>query len=261
MNDAMRLLEGKKIVIVGGGGLLGASICKALVAYGAIITIADVSVERSSKVAEEINSEFGSRPSVCEMSIIDEKSVLQAISASDEAMNGIDGLINTAYPRNKNYGRKFEDVTYADFCENTNLHLGGYFLVSQKILEYFKGRGGGSLLNISSIYGVIAPRFDVYEGTPMTMPVEYAAIKAGLIHLTKYMAKYYAGNRIRVNSLSLGGLLDNQPKDFVDKYRAYSLDKGMLDPKDIIGSIGFLLSDLAEYVNGQNLIVDDGWTL
>ena len=94
------------------------------------------------------------------------------------------------YPRNSRYGRRMEEVEYADFCDNLGMHLGGYFLVMQRFAAYFKREGGGNMINVSSIYGVVAPRFEVYEGTPMTMPVEYAAIKSGLLHLTRYFAQY-----------------------------------------------------------------------
>ena len=93
------------------------------------------------------------------------------------------------------------------------------------------------------------------------MPVEYAAIKSGLIHLTKYMAKYFKGKNIRVNTISLGGIEDKQPESFLRAYKEFCLNKGMLNAKDISGTVLFLLSDLSEYVNGQNIVVDDGFTL
>jgi NAD(P)-dependent dehydrogenase (short-subunit alcohol dehydrogenase family) len=261
MSNIEGILAGKRIVVVGGAGLLGSRLCSAIVAAGATCAIADVSRERAEKVAQSIVDVYGRKPAVLEVSITDKTSVDIMIDAAAKALGGIDGLVNTAYPRNGNYGRKFEDVAFEDFCENVNLHLGGYFLVSQRILEHFKRNGGGSLLNMSSIYGVIPPRFEVYQGTPMTMPVEYAAIKAAIVHLTKYMAKYYAGSEIRVNAVSLGGLLDAQPQAFLDEYRRFCLDKGMLEPSDVTGTVVFLLSDLGRYINGQNLIVDDGFTL
>jgi NAD(P)-dependent dehydrogenase (short-subunit alcohol dehydrogenase family) len=95
----------------------------------------------------------------------------------------------------------------------------------------------------------------------MSNSVEYSAIKAGVIHLTKYIAKYVKGNNIRVNSLSLGGILDNQPQSFLDNYKKYCLNKGMLLPDDVAGTLIFLISDASEFVNGQNIIVDDGFTL
>jgi enoyl-[acyl-carrier-protein] reductase (NADH) len=114
---------------------------------------------------------------------------------------------------------------------------------------------------MSSIYGVVTPRFEIYNDTTMTTPVEYVAIKSGLIHLTKYMAKYFEGKKIRVNSISLGGLKDGQPEDFLKAYNSFCLNKGMLNSKDISGTLLYLLSDLSEYVNGQNIIVDDGFSL
>ena len=255
------ILSGKRIVVVGGAGLLGSRLCEAIVEAGATCAIADVSLERAEIAAQTIKEKLGRKPAVIEVSIIEQDSVDAMIKKAVESIGSVDGLVNSAYPRNRNYGRVFEKVEYSDFCENVNLHLGGYFLVSQRILEYFKKMGGGSLLNISSIYGVIAPRFEIYEKTKMTMPVEYAAIKSALIHLTKYMAKYYSGCKIQVNCLSVGGLADSQPESFLAAYRKSALNKGMLEPSDVAGCAVFLLSSMAKYVNGQNFIVDDGWTL
>lgn len=254
-------LSGKRVIVVGGAGLLGSKICDELVKSGATCVIADASEERAVYTASEIKKKYNVKPLTKVVSIVDILSIDKMIKECSDEFGGIDSLVNSAYPRNKQYGRKFEDVTFNDFCENTNMHLGGYFLVSQRILEYFKLNEGGNLLNMSSIYGVVPPKFNVYNNTPMTMPVEYAAIKSAIIHLTKYMARYYAGNNIRVNTLSLGGLLDAQPESFLNAYRDYCLDKGMLNTDDIVGTVAFLLSDAARYINGQNIVVDDGFTL
>jgi NAD(P)-dependent dehydrogenase (short-subunit alcohol dehydrogenase family) len=141
------------------------------------------------------------------------------------------------------------------------VHLGGYFLMSQQFGSYFKNQGHGNIINMASIYGVIAPRFEIYDDTSMTMPVEYAAIKSSIIHLTKYLAKHYKGCNVRVNCISPGGILDKQPEPFLAKYGEYALSKGMLDPNDISGTLLYLLSDLSSFVNGQNIVVDDGWSL
>ena len=107
----------------------------------------------------------------------------------------------------------------------------------------------------------MVPKFEIYNRTNMTMPVEYAAIKSGLIHLTKYMAQYFKADQIRVNAISPGGILDNQPQSFLNEYKKHCAMKGMLDPSDIVGALIFLLSDHSKYVNGQNIIVDDGFSL
>jgi NAD(P)-dependent dehydrogenase (short-subunit alcohol dehydrogenase family) len=173
----------------------------------------------------------------------------------------MDAVVNSAYPRNRNYGRKLEDVTYEDFCENVGLHLGGYFLVMQQFGLFFKKQGDGNIVNIASIYGTMAPRFDMYKGTSMTMPVEYAAIKAAVVHLTRYFAQYFKVDGIRVNCISPGGIIDNQDEKFLREYNSRCGDKGMLDPQDISGSVLFLLSDASQYITGQNLIVDDGFSI
>jgi NAD(P)-dependent dehydrogenase (short-subunit alcohol dehydrogenase family) len=188
-------------------------------------------------------------------------SILRAIKKIEKKFNKIDALVNNAYPKNKNFGRKFENVEYGDFCENINLHLGGYFLCCQQFAEYFKKQGNGNIVNMSSIYGVIPPRFEIYKGTNITTPVEYAVLKAGVIHLTKYLAKYYKGTRLRFNSISPGGILNNQPEKFLKAYKSLSLSKGMLDRSDISGTLIFLLSDASKYINGQNITIDDGFTL
>ena len=120
---------------------------------------------------------------------------------------------------------------------------------------------GENIVNISSIYGVIAPKFEVYQNTSMTMPVEYAAIKSGLIHLTKYMAKYFKGMNIKVNTLSPGGTLNNQDQRFIEQYNKVCLNQGMLEQSELKGTLIYLLSDMSKYVNGQNIVVDDGFCL
>ena len=116
-------------------------------------------------------------------------------------------------------------------------------------------------MTISSIYGVNAPRFEIYENTPMTMPVEYAAIKSAVLQLNRYLASYISDSRFRVNSVSPGGILDQQPGSFLEAYKKQTLGAGMLKPEDITGSIMFLLSDASRYINGQNIVVDDGFSL
>jgi NAD(P)-dependent dehydrogenase (short-subunit alcohol dehydrogenase family) len=252
------LLNDKIIVITGGAGLLGSDFCKMVVENGGVAIMAEFNAKLASEVKNKIDSD---RLFVEEIDITSKDSIQVLIDKLHSKYGRIDALVNSAYPRNNNYGKHFFDVEYSDFCENLGMNLGGYFLSSQLFSKYFYEHGKGNIVNISSIYGVLAPRFEVYDNTPMTMPVEYAAIKSGLIHLTKYMAKYFKGKKIRVNSISLGGLKDKQPNSFLDAYKVFCLNKGMLDAKDISGTLLYLLSDLSEFVNGQNIIVDDGFTL
>ena len=237
------MLENKVIVVIGANGLLGEEFVKSIRENNGTVIESDI-----------VNSE-----KTCD--ITKKEDVKNLIEYSYKKYGRIDAVVNTAYPRNKNYGRKFEEVEYKDFCENVNLHLGGYFLVSQQFAEFFKKQGYGNIINIASIYGVITPRFEIYEGTNMTMPIEYNVVKHGIISMTKYIAKYYKGYNIRANCISPGGILGNQLQEFIKKYNQYGLTKGMLDKTDINGTLIFLLSDMSKYINGQNIIVDDGWSL
>jgi NAD(P)-dependent dehydrogenase (short-subunit alcohol dehydrogenase family) len=254
-------LENRVVVITGGAGLLGQVFVRAIAARGGRPVIADINGDKAGKVATQINDELGTdRVFFVELDITSKASIQRAINDIQLSCGEIDALVNNAYPRNGNYGRKFVEVEYADFCENLSLHLGGYFLASQQFAIYFANRGRGNIISISSVYGVVAPRFEIYAGTEMTMPVEYAAIKSALIHLNDYMLKYFHGSGIRFNCLSPGGIYDHQPKSFMEKYSAYSQTKGMLDPADIAGTLVFLLSEESRYINGQNIVVDDGWS-
>lgn len=255
------MLTNQVVVITGGAGLIGRQFSSLVAEQGGIAVVADRDAAAATKVAEEIADKQAGRAEAEVLDITDKASVTKLIDTLHQRYGRIDAVINNAYPRNRNYGRKFEEVTYEDFCENLSLHLGGYFLVAQQFSAYFREQGRGNIINMASIYGIMAPRFEVYDGTFMTMPVEYAAIKSSVINLTKYMAKYLKGTGIRVNAISPGGILDSQASAFLDRYKENCLNKGMLDVEDLNGTLLYLLSDMAAYVNGQNIIVDDGFSL
>ena len=244
-----RMVEGKVVVVIGAGGLLGRDFVRGIAEQGGHPVLADI-VEPQTSDHLTIRVDINSTPSV-----------LALINTVHTRYGRIDAVVNSAYPRNAQYGRKFFEVTHEDFCENISLNLGGMFLVCQKMAEYFQQQGHGNIINIASIYGVTAPKFEIYENTAMTMPVEYAAIKSAVIHLTKYMAKYLKGSHIRVNSLSPGGILDKQPEAFLAAYKKLCTDKGMLDPAEITSALLFLIGDMSRHVNGHNLIVDDGFSV
>ena len=256
------MLKNKVVVITGGAGLIGKEFVKAVVKNSGIAIIADINEEIGLKVKEDLSKELNSADiNFVKLDITSKASLNQCIQYLDNKYQRIDALVNNAYPRNKNYGKHFFDVEYGDFCENINIHLGGYFLTSQQFIQYFIKQGGGNIVNMSSIYGVIAPKFEIYNDSKMGMPVEYAVIKSALIHLTRYMAKYCQGNNIKVNSISPGGILDGQPQLFLDKYNANCIGKGMLDKQDLGGTLLYLLSNMSQYLNGQNIVIDDGFSL
>ena len=252
------LVKDKIVVVTGGAGLLGKTFCQEIANNGGVAVVAEYDIAIAQKLCTSLQND---NIVPAQINITDKDSIIALINNISQKYGKIDALVNSAYPRNKNYGKHFFEVTYDDFCENIGMNLGGYFLTSQFFAKYFYEQGYGNIINLASIYGVIAPRFEIYDNTPMTMPVEYAAIKSGLIHLSKYMAKYFKGKNIRVNTISLGGIEDKQPEAFLKAYKEFCLNKGMLNAKDIAGTLIYLLSDLSKFVNGQNIVVDDGFKL
>jgi len=256
------MLSNQVIVITGGAGLIGQEFVKAVVEQNGIAIIADINEDVGEKVKESLSQELNTQNiDFIKLDITSKDSLQNCIDYLDNTYGKIDALVNNAYPRNKNYARHFFDVEYNDFVENIGLNLGGYFTTSQQFAKYFQTQGYGNIINISSIYGVVAPKFEIYEGTKMTTPIEYAAIKSALIHMTKYMAKYFKGMSIRVNTISPGGIFDSQPDSFLNNYKEKCTSKGMLNKTDLKGTLVYLLSDMSKYVNGQNIVVDDGFCL
>jgi NAD(P)-dependent dehydrogenase (short-subunit alcohol dehydrogenase family) len=254
------VLEEQVIVVTGGAGLLGESICHHIAREGGTPIVADLDFDRAEQVAREIQASKLIAQAVS-LDITDGAQIERVIREVQTKFGRVDAVVNNAYPQGKNYGRTLEKVKYEDFCESLSLHLGGYFLTSQKFASVFKSQGHGNIVNIASIYGLFAPRFELYEGTSMTMPVEYAAIKAGIINLTRYFAQYYLLDGVRCNALAPGGIRDNQPAEFTTKYDAMCGTKGLLDAADLMGALTFLLSDASKFMTGQVLVVDDGWSL
>ena len=250
-------LKNKVIVVTGGAGVIGQHFVRAISAKGGIPVVADINFDAAQLVAKSCIG----YAEAAHLDIVNKNSIIDLITDLLQRHGHIDALVNNAYPRNKSYGKNLEVVDYHDFCENLNMHLGGYFLVAQQFCLAFKRQGYGNIINMSSIYGSIAPRFEVYSGTSMTMPVEYAAIKSAVEHLTRYFAQYFKGAKIRVNCLSPGGILVDQPQSFLEAYKKYCGSKGMLEVDDILGGLIFLLSDESTFISGQNIIVDDGFSL
>ena len=262
------MLKDKVVVITGGAGRIGSEFVKSVVENNGIAIIADINEEFANKTIEKIShdlkekiEDFSSKILFFNLDISSKGSIQNLIETLNKRFERIDALVNNAYPKSKNYGKKFFEIEMEDFNEFSNLHLGGYFNISQQFIKYFLEQKYGNIINISSIQGIGAPAFETYEGTSMHSPLEYTVVKHGLLGMTKYMAKMFKKNGIRVNAISPGGILDNQPEIFLEQYKKRCGTKGMLDSKDLTGALLYLLGDNSKYVNGQNIVVDDGFSL
>ena len=174
----------------------------------------------------------------------------------------IDGIIYSLYPKTNSWGEKFEKITQYHVKENLYNQLGIPILFLKNIYKFLiKKKFKSSIIMISSIQGVMAPKFHHYSNLNMSSPIEYSAAKAGIISLTRYLAKYIQNKDLRINCISPGGIYDNQNKIFVKRYKNDCVSKGLLDPKDLCSTVKFLISDDSKYIRGQNILIDDGWSL
>jgi NAD(P)-dependent dehydrogenase (short-subunit alcohol dehydrogenase family) len=243
-------LNKKIIIVTGGSGLLGKEFVNFLKNENAIVINADATEPLHNKECFHY----------CD--ITDSNSVDSLIKFVLDKYGRIDGLVNNAYPRTKDWGTSFENVKEDSWRMNIDMQLNSYVFISRKVLlEMKKQAFGGSIVNLGSIYGFLGPDFTVYENTTMGNSAEYAAIKGGIINLTRYLASLYGKENIRVNTVSPGGVFDNQNEIFVNQYSKKVPLGRMATPLDIAPSIAFLLSDESKYITGQNLIIDGGWSI
>ena len=242
-------LEKKIIIITGGNGLLGSAIIEKLIADGAFVINLDI----NHKTNESLSN--------IECDITNQESVDNSLNLIINKYKKIDGLVNNAYPRTQDWGSKFENIKLDSWKKNIDWQLNSYFYMSQQVAIQMGKQKNGSIINMASMYGVVAPDFTVYDGTNMTMPAAYSAIKGGLVNLTRYIAAYFGAQQVRVNTISPGGIFDNQNVTFVQNYEKKVPMRRMGTPEDIAPSVSFFLSDDSKYITGQNLIIDGGWTI
>ena len=250
-------LKGRIALVSGGAGpMFGSSISEALAEAGATLISASRSLERNEEFAERLVGE-GYEAHALELDITEPDSI-EAVSAKVlERFGRLDVLVNSAVVARAG---SFEEQTaeYWDYSARGNMV--GLFAMCKAFVPQMVAQGKGSIINISSIYGVVANDPTLYEGTDMKQPPDYTFVKAGMINFTRYLANYYGKQGIRSNCISPGGYFDNQPDAFVDEYTRRVPIGRMLDNEDIKGAVVYLASDASEYVNGHNLLVDGGWT-
>ena len=261
MKESLLSLNGKVAVVTGGTGFLGKEFCETLSAQGADVAVVDLSESDCKKFAEDLAKKHKTKAIGVKADITKKSEVEKAVSEIVKKRGRIDILVNNAAVKTKNFYAPFESYPLEDWEQAMAVNLTGAFLFSQAVGKEMLKRRKGSVINIASVYGVQPPDKKIYEGSKINTPAVYTASKAGLIGLTKYLAEYWAENGIRVNSISPGGVFNNQEKEFVKKY-AQKVPLGrMANKNELNGTLLFLASDDSSYVTGQNLIVDGGLTI
>lgn len=245
-------LQDRVAVVTGGAGQIGREIVRGLEERGARVAVFDLKVEQFrvdvtdrraiEDATAEVTREFGVPHVLVNAAALDSPP-----DAPPEEAGPVE-----SYPE-----KSFDDVM--------NVNVKGTFLCCQAIGARMAAEGRGSIVNVSSIYGMLSPVQDLYDfrrrqGETFFKPVAYSVSKSALYNLTRYLATYWAKSGVRVNTLTLAGVWNDQPREFVDAYTARMPLGRMADAREVVGPVVFLASDASSYVTGANLVADGGWS-
>ena len=255
-------LTGKTAIVTGGVGILGRCFCAGLAEFGANVVVIDIDGPAVLEFSDELSTKYGAKCLGIECDTSSPKEVQQAIKLIIEKMGAIHILHNNA--QGESASVIFEDCSLEDWRMTTSVNEEGYFLMAQAVgKQMIKQNTGGSIIQTSSIYGIMGPDHRIYKnslsnGNFMGTPAVYSFTKSGVIGLTKYLATYWADNKIRVNTITPGGIEDEQNETFKKQYSNRIPLGRMALREEIVGALIYLASDASSYVTGQNIIVDGG---
>lgn len=261
--SALMDLSGRVAVITGGAGHIGIAAGEAMAELGAAVAVFDRDPERTRSVADDLADRFGVATLPHVLDITDEDAVRAAAVAVHDWQGRADVLINTAalvgQTPLQGWVAPFDQQSPATWRLALETNLTAPFLLVQAFEPALRASGNGSVINVSSIYGMIGPDMRLYEGTAMGNPAAYGASKGGLMQFSRWLSTVLAP-AVRVNVLSPGGVLRGQPTVFQARYAERTPLGRMLREEDLKGAFAYLASDLSACVTGQNLVVDGGWT-
>lgn len=253
-------LEGKTALIIGGAGLLGSQISYALAELGAELYIASRDIDKCNQVITNIKNEFPDAVMhAVSVDITDKASLAKCkdIVGADGA--GLDILVNAGWNGIKN---TFHSINDEDWDLDIDVCLSGVFHTI-KVLHPLLKMNQGTILNIASMYGHVAPDYRLYDSEKFANPPSYGAAKAGVIQLTKYLASFLSEDQIRVNCISPGPFpfesTQQENPEFINRLAAKNPLNRIGKPYEVKAIAALLCSSAGSYINGQNICVDGGW--
>lgn len=261
-------LDNKVAIVTGGGGIIGRCVCHALAQRGAAVAVVDVDQNAATETSREISAAGGRAIGIgCDVS--DPASVAAMVDQVVAKLGSVEILHNNAATKGADLGsflQPFESYSLSTWREVMSVNIDGMFLVAQAVgRQMIRQARGGSIIQTASIYGLVAPDFDIYEGSsyngmPITTPAVYAASKAAVVGLSRYLAVYWGDKGIRVNTVVPGGVESGQNSEFQKRYGKNTPLGRMARREEIASMVAFLASDSSSYVTGQTIAVDGGWT-
>ena len=264
-------LTDRVVCITGGGGFLGSDFARAFVEAGARVAVIDQDLLRAEAALQNAGGASENMLAI-EANVTDARSVDDFTQQVLGWGGKIDVLINSAAIDPKfdadvaqQQSHTFEEQPLQLWKKSLDVNLTGTFLCCQAIGKIMVAEAAGTIINIASTYGVVAPDQRLYQRDgeaeqTMFKPAAYPVSKAGVLHLTRYLATYWSNTGVRVNSLTPHGVYRSQDEQFLRRFAQRSPLGRMAQPEEITGPLLFLASDAASYINGANLVVDGGWT-
>lgn len=263
-------LTNKTIVVTGSAGLLGSQYCEILSEAGADVVLIDLDSEKNKRLENNIKRKYKTNPSSFSIDLTSKNEILELKDKIKKNYNKIYGLVNNAaftaktskIKKIKNFSTPLEDYPLELWNKTLDINLTSVFVCSQVFGNEMAKNKSGVIVNISSTYGLVGADQRIYGKSKINSPPSGAASKGAIINLTRYLAAYWHGKNIRVNTLSPGGVKDStyQNPDFIKKYSQKTILGRMAEKTEYNGAILFLMSDASSYMTGANLVVDGGWT-
>ena len=264
--DRLFALDGKVAIVTGALGLIGREHCKALSEAGANVVAADLNGDAAQAFAKSFPDAFGIEVDITKKNSIEllKEKILTKYGHIDILVNN--AAINDMFENPHQAGElsKFENYPYELWQKSIDVNITGTFLCSQIVGKVMADSGKGSIINIASTYGIVAPDQSLYtklDGTQgFYKSPAYPTTKGAVISFTRFLAAYWGHCGVRVNTLSPGGVENGQDEFFIENYSKRTPLGRMATPMDYKGAVVFLASDASAYMTGANLVVDGGWT-
>lgn len=255
-------MSGRTSLITGASGNLGKILSNTLAELGSELIIVDQLADDLILLKDSIEHKWDVPCSIFECDLEEESSRLELIDYVAKKKNSLNCLVNNAaFVGTSNlsgWNGELADQKLDTWRRALEVNLTAPFHLAQGLHKCLRDSKGANIINIGSIYGEIAPDWNLYKGTSMSNPAAYGASKAGLLQLTRWLSSYF-GKSIRVNAISPGGIFRDQDKKFVEKYIQKTAIGRMAAEDDFIGIVGYLASDLSQYLTGKVIQLDGGW--